>query len=156
MTRLKNTLTVFRPALARQLIRLSLPGAAPAYASLLNEHPGTPLIINYVDGLTQLNGIPHQQFVVETHDIKFINYRFQTHKPASALRSVSKFRSEIALLSTAQAAIAISPTEAHFFTMSFDHAKVLHIPEFNQDGKSREGETEDLEEFLYDLGFVGS
>jgi len=156
MTRLKNTLTVFLPSLARQLIRLSLPGATPAYASLLNEHPGAALIINYVDGLTQLNGIPHQQFVVETHDIKFINYRFQTHQPASALRSISKFRSEIALLSTARAVIAISPTEAHFFRMLVDDAKVLYIPEFNQDGKVQDLETEDAEDFLYDLVFVGS
>ena len=156
MTRLKNTLTVFLPALARQIIRLRLPGATPAYASLLKEHPGAAFIINYVDGLTQLNGIPHQQFVVETHDIKFINYRFQAHKTASALRSISKFRSEIALLSTAQAVIAISPTEAHFFRMLVDDAKVLYIPGFNQDSKVQEVEAEDAEGFLYDLVFVGS
>jgi glycosyltransferase involved in cell wall biosynthesis len=156
MTRLKNILTAFMPSLARQAIRLSLPGAAPAYASLLNEHPNAVLIVNYVDGLTQLNGIRHQQLVVETHDIKFINYRFQNHKPASALRSVFKFRSEIALLSTAQAVIAISPTEAHLFRLLVDDAKVLYIPEFNQDGKVQDAETEDAEDFLYDLVFVGS
>jgi glycosyltransferase involved in cell wall biosynthesis len=156
MTRLKNILTAFMPSLARQAVRLGLPGAAPAYASLLNEHPRAVLIVNYVDGLTQLNGIPHQQLVVETHDIKFINYRFQKHRPASALRSIFKFRSEIALLSTAQAVIAISPTEAHFFRMLVDDAEVLYIPEYNQDGKGQEVETEDPEDFLYDLVFVGS
>jgi glycosyltransferase involved in cell wall biosynthesis len=156
MTRFKNILTAFMPSLARQVVSLSLPGAAPAYASLLKEHPKAVLIVNYVDGLTQLNGIPHQQLVVETHDIKFINYRFQSRKPASTLRSVFKFRSEIALLSTAQAVIAISPTEAHFFRMLVDDAKVLYIPEFNQDGKGQEVETEDAEDFLYDLVFVGS
>ena len=156
MTRLKNTLTVFLPSFARQIIRMSLPGAAPVYATLLKEHPGAALIINYVDGLTQLNGIPNQHFVVETHDIKFINYRFQAHKPATAVRSISKFRSEIALLSTAQAVIAISPTEAHFFGMLVDNAKVLYIPEFNQQAKVGEVDTEDAEDFLYDLVFVGS
>ena len=156
MTRLKNTLAMFLPSLARQIIRISLPGAAPAYASLLKEHPSAALIINYVDGLTQLNGILHQQFVVETHDIKFINYRFQAHKPATAIRSISKFRSEIGLLSTAPGVIAISPTEAHFFRMLVDHAKVLYIPEFDQDTKLQELETADAEDFLYDLIFVGS
>jgi glycosyltransferase involved in cell wall biosynthesis len=156
MTRLKNILTAFLPSFARQVIRLSLPGAAPSYRSLLNEHPRAVLIVNYVDGLTQLNGIPHRQIVVETHDIKFINYRFQAHKAASTLRSILKFRSEIALLSTAQAVIAISPTEAHFFRMLVDDAKVLYIPEFNQGGKVQEVETEDAEDFLYDLLFVGS
>ena len=156
MTRLKNILTAFMPSLARQAVRLGLPGAAPAYASLLNEHPRAVLIVNYVDGLTQLNGISHQQLVVETHDIKFINYRFQAHRPASTFRSIFKFRSEIALLSTAQAVIAISPTEAHFFRMVVDDAKVLYIPEFNQDGGVQDAETEDAEDFLYDLVFVGS
>jgi len=156
MTRLKNILTAFMPSLARQAVRLSLPGAAPAYASLLKEHPRAVLIVNYVDGLTQLNGIPHQQLVVETHDIKFINYRFQKHRPANALRSIFKFRSEIALLRTAQAVIAISPTEAHFFRMLVDDAEVLYIPEYNQDDKGQEVETEDVEDFLYDLVFVGS
>src|SRR6201982_1358075 len=132
MTRLKNTLAMFLPSLARQIIRLSLPGAAPAYASLMKEHPNAALIINYVDGLTQLNGVPNREFVVETHDIKFINYRFQARKSATDIRTISKFRSEIALLSTAQAVIAISPTEGHFFGMLVDHAKVLYIPEFNQ------------------------
>src|SRR5258707_2938446 len=64
MTRLKNILTAFMPSLARQIVRLRLPGAAPAYASLLNEHPKAVLIVYYVDGLTQLNGIPYLQLVV--------------------------------------------------------------------------------------------
>jgi glycosyltransferase involved in cell wall biosynthesis len=156
MTRLKNTLAVFLPSLARQIIRLSLPGAAPAYASLMTEHPNAALIINYVDGLTQLNGVPKCEFVVETHDIKFINYRFQAHKAATDIRTISKFRSEIALLSTAQAVIAISPTENHFFGMLVDGARVLYIPEFNQEARVEEVETEDAEDFLYDLVFVGS
>jgi glycosyltransferase involved in cell wall biosynthesis len=156
MTRLKNTLAMFFPSLVRQIIRLSLPGAAPAYASLMQEHPAAALIINYVDGLTQLNGVPNREFVVETHDIKFINYRFQAHKPATDIRTISKFRSEIALLSTAQAVIAISPTENHFFGMLVDRAKVLYIPEFNQEARVEEVEAEDAEDFLYDLVFVGS
>jgi glycosyltransferase involved in cell wall biosynthesis len=156
MTRLKNTLAMFLPSLARQIIRISLPSAAPAYALLMKEHPGAALIINYVDGLTQLNGVPNKEFVVETHDLKFINYRFQAHKPATNIRTISKFRSEIALLSAAPAVIAISPTEAHFFGMLVDHAKVLYIPEFNQQTRSVEVETEDAEDFLYDLVFVGS
>jgi glycosyltransferase involved in cell wall biosynthesis len=156
MTRLKNTLAMFLPSLAKQIIRISLPSAAPAYALLRKEHPGAALIINYVDGLTQLNGVPDQKFVVETHDIKFINYRFQAHKPATDIRTISKFRSEIALLSTAKGVIAISPTEAHFFGMLVDNAKVLYIPEFNQEARSVEVETEDADGFLYDLVFVGS
>jgi glycosyltransferase involved in cell wall biosynthesis len=156
MTRLKNTLAMFLPSLVRQIIRLSLPGATPAYASLMKEHPNAALIINYVDGLTQLNGVPNQEFVVETHDIKFINYRFQAHKPATDIRTISKFRSEIALLSTAQAVIAISPTENHFFGMLVDGAQVLYIPEFDQEARVEEIETEDAEDFLYDLVFVGS
>ena len=156
MTRLKNTLAMFLPSWARQIIKISLPGAAPAYASLMKEHPGAVLIINYVDGLTQLNGVLNREFVVETHDIKFINYRFQAHKPATDIRTISKFRSEIALLSTAQAVIAISPTEKHFFGMLVDGAKVLYIPEFNQEARVEEAETEDTEDFLYDLVFVGS
>jgi glycosyltransferase involved in cell wall biosynthesis len=156
MTRLKNTLAMFLPSLARQIIRISLPSAAPAYALLRKEHPGAALIINYVDGVTQLNGVPDQEFVIETHDIKFINYRFQVHKPATDIRTISKFRSEIALLSTAKGVIAISPTEAHFFGMLVDSANVLYIPEFNQEARSVEVETEDADGFLYDLLFVGS
>jgi glycosyltransferase involved in cell wall biosynthesis len=156
MTRLKNTLAMFLPSLARQIVRLSLPGAAPVYASLMEKHPNAALIINYVDGLTQLNGVPKREFVVETHDIKFINYRFQAHKSATDIRTISKFRSEIALLSTAQAVIAISPTENHFFGMLVDGAKVLYIPEFNQEARVEEGETEGTQDFLYDLVFVGS
>jgi glycosyltransferase involved in cell wall biosynthesis len=156
MTRLKNTLAMLLPSRARQIIRISLPGAAPAYALLMKEHPRAALIINYVDGLTQLNGVPNQEFVVETHDLKFINYRFQAHKPATDIRTISKFRGEIALLSTAQAVIAISPTETHFFGMLVDGAKVLYIPEFHQETRAEEVETEDAEDFLYDLLFVGS
>jgi hypothetical protein len=40
--------------------------------------------------------------------------------------------------------------------MLVDDAEVLYIPEYNQDGKGQEVETEDVEDFLYDLVFVGS
>ena len=155
MTRLKNVAAALAPGWAARILALRLPGMAPGYAALLRRYPSSLLIVSYVDGLTQLNGIAGRRFVVETHDLKFVNYRMQTHKPASSLRAVLKFRSEVGLLEQALATIAISPTEASFFRMLIDQEKVLYIPDFGRTA-APEDATPEGEDFLYDLVFVGS
>ena len=155
VTRLKTMMMAIEPRLARRMTALTLPGATPAYAALLREHPAAPLIANYAEGLVQLNGIDGRPVFVETHDLAFISYRYQRHMAASALRPVLKLRIEVALLDLARAVIAISDMEASIFRMLLDHADVLCIPDFNRRGPPAVAEsTDDAADF--DLVFVGS
>lgn len=88
LTRFKNFAIALFPSMTRLILALRAPGAAPNYRHLIKTEPGALLVINYADGLTQLNGIDRNDIVVETHDVKFANYNKQTKSKASSLRSI--------------------------------------------------------------------
>lgn len=156
LTRFKNFATALFPSMTRLILALRVPGAAPNFRHLIKTEPGALLVVNYEDGLTQLNRIDRNDIVLETHDVKFANYNKQTKSKASSLRSTQKFRGELALLDAAGAIIAISPMEASFFRMMLTDAEIFYIPHFGPSYASAAGEDGLDARYKYDLVFVGS
>jgi len=93
--------------------------------------------------------------VIDTHDVKFAGYNKRWNKRATTLLSLRKFRSEVALLDTVKAVIAISPTEAGFYRMVLTQPEVFYIPQFEIVAPVHEG-ADPHGSFDYDLVFVGS
>lgn len=149
-TRLKNALLTLAPGLFKNIFRWRVPGT-PLYRSLIHNNP--VLFVNYVDTLSELNGVDPARIVVETHDLKFLNYAKKMALPVSHFRVVGKFRNEMAALDSADALIAISPQEMAFFKALFPGKPVFYIPAYDVMPSAAE---EDGEAAAYDLLFVAS
>ena len=155
LTFLKNAVTSFMPARAQRMIGWRHRGASPNYEALVAESPDAVWIVNYADGLTQLNGIPSAPIVIETHDIKFVQVAKKDCRPPFNFRSLLRMRSEIGVLNCAAAIIAISPVEAGFFRTMLTGPDVFYIPQYGSSAPVRRGDRP-KDGYLYDLIFVGS
>jgi Glycosyl transferases group 1 len=156
VTRLKNLLVTLFPARTASILRFNIPAAARKYRRLVSTQADLVLFVNYVDGLTQLNGLESRSAVIDTHDVKFAGYNKRWNKRATTLPSLRKFRSEVALLDTVKAVIAISPTEAGFYRMVLTQPEVFYIPQFDVVEPVQESAADAHGGFDYDLVFVGS
>jgi glycosyltransferase involved in cell wall biosynthesis len=155
LTFLKNAVTSFLPARAQRIIAWRHRGASPNYEALVAESSDAVWIVNYADGLTQLNGIPSAPIVIETHDIKFVQVAKKDCKPPFNFRSLLRMRSEIGVLNCAAAIIAISPVEAGFFRTLLTGPDIFYIPEYASSAPVRRADRPN-DGYLYDLIFVGS
>src|SRR5262245_11301811 len=156
LTRLKNLLVTLFPTRTSSILRFNIPAAARKYRRLINTQPDLVVFANYVDGLTQLNGLESRSAVIDTHDVKFASYNKRWNQRATTLLSLRKFRSEVALLDAVKAVIAISPAEAGFYRMVLTQAEVFYIPQFDSVAPAQEGGADASGSFDYDLVFVGS
>jgi len=156
LTRLKNLLVTLFPTRTSTILRFNVAAAASKYRWLVRTQPDLVVFVNYVDGLTQLNGLEARSAVVDTHDVKFASYNKCWNKRASTLPSLRRFRSEVALLDTVKAVIAISPVEAGFYRMVLTQPEVFYIPQFDSVAPAQEGGADAGRSFDYDLVFVGS
>jgi glycosyltransferase involved in cell wall biosynthesis len=155
LTSIKNALTSFVPVKAHKIIAWRLRGASPNYEALVAERSQTIWIVNYADGLTQLNGAPRVPIVVETHDIKFIQVAKKNCTSPFSFRSLLRMRSELGVLNCAAAIIAISPVETGFFRTAMADPKVFYIPQYASVTPMRRADRPKAG-YLYDLVFVGS
>jgi len=155
LTFLKNAVSSFLPARAQRIIAWRHRGASPNYEALVAESSDAVWIVNYADGLTQLNGIPSAPIVIETHDIKFVQVAKKDCKPPFNFRSLLRMRSEIGVLNCSAAIIAISPVEAGFFRTILTGPDVFYIPQYGSSAPVRRSDRPE-EGYLYDLIFVGS
>lgn len=155
LTYIKNALTSFVPAKAHKIIAWRLRGASPKYDALLAERSRAIWIVNYADGLTQLNGVPRAPIIVETHDLKFIQVAKKNCSSPFSFRSLLRMRSELGVLNCAAAIIAISPVEAGFFRATLADPTVFYIPQYGSVTPMRRADRPKAG-YLYDLIFVGS
>jgi glycosyltransferase involved in cell wall biosynthesis len=155
LTFLKNAVSSFLPARAQWIIAWRHRGASPNYEALVAESSDAVWIVNYADGLTQLNGIPSAPIVVETHDVKFVQVAKKDCKPLFNFRSLLRMRSEIGALNCAAAIIAISPVEAGFFRTVLTGPDTFYIPKYGSSAPVRRADRP-KDGYLYDLIFVGS
>jgi glycosyltransferase involved in cell wall biosynthesis len=155
LTSLKNALTSFMPTRAHQIIAWRSRGASPNYEALVTEAGDVVWIVNYADGLTQLNGVPSVPIAVETHDIKSIQVAKKHGTPPFNLRSLLRMRSELGVLNCTAAIIAISPVEAGFFRAIVADPKVFYIPQYPPVTPLRRADRPKAG-YRYDLVFVGS
>jgi glycosyltransferase involved in cell wall biosynthesis len=155
LTSLKNALTSFMPTRAHEIIAWRRRGASPNYEALVTEPGDAVWIVNYADGLTQLNGVPPVPIVVETHDIKFIQVAKKHCIRPFNLRSLLRMRSELGVLNCTAAIIAISPVEAGFFRAIVADPRVFYIPQYPPVSPLRRADRPKVG-YRYDLVFVGS
>jgi glycosyltransferase involved in cell wall biosynthesis len=152
--RAKRLLAGFWPGLAPRLIRSGVSGATPGLARLVEREPDAVYIVNYANGLFDLNGLPPSApVIVETHDLDFVQFSKRFGHALTSLRIMGKFRAEMALLERAQALIAIAPTESGMFKTFFPAKPVFFIPDYGVDTPPPPGAlgAEDI-----DLLFIGS
>jgi hypothetical protein len=155
LTRAKDIILSVFPQHASAILTYRLPGASPEYIRIQSQAPDATWIINYANGMTQLNGLPRaRKIIVDTHDLIFLfNSKLRKASPTSA-RSLMKLRNEIASLNSASALISISPLERAFFKLFTRISNNFYIPSYLQK-KIIESDLKDSE-FIFDLCFVGS
>lgn len=151
--RVKNLALMMAPHRAAEILRLRIRGATPEYEKLTQGLDAPAMLINFADGLCQLNGIDLRSVSVDTHDSKYVRYAKFRRLSLSSWKSLLRLRSEIGMLGQAGAVIAISQAEAGFFRVLFGAGNVLLIPIFT---KANTIEALPAEEARCDLLFVGS
>jgi hypothetical protein len=129
MTRAKNLSLSITPQLAPRILRCSVPGESPEYFRLQKEKPNALWLVNYTDGLTQLNGLPNaERIVVEMHDLKFLLHSKGANVSPTAFRSLLRLRNERAMLEAASAVVTIAPPEDAFVGLLVDNVRKFYIP----------------------------
>lgn len=154
-TRLKNLAIALLPVSAKILLRMRIPRITPLYHELLRELPANAVFfVNFVDGLSQLNGIPASNVVVDTHDVKFIKHCKVKRQALNSVKALLRLRSEIAMLNVARAVIGISTPETAFFKLVFPR-DTFYLPTFGE-GDSTARRCREPQRYEYDLLFVAS
>jgi len=153
-TRARKLLTSLLPSLTPWLLAARLPGTSPRYDQLKNDFPQAIYVVNYANGLLELNGIDSRNAIVETHDLDFLQFTKRYGFALTSRKIVGKFRSEFSLLGSTSALIAISRTEAGIFRLFFPEKPAFFVPDYGTT-KHKPG-IAGARLFDYDLLFVGS
>jgi glycosyltransferase involved in cell wall biosynthesis len=152
LVRIKNFALMLAPGRAKSILGWRLPGQTPGYDKAIASAPQVALLVNFIDGLTELNGVDVADVLVDTHDCKFIRYAKYRGLKLFACKSLARLRSEIGVLDRVKAIIAISAVEAGFFRAVLSDRTVLLVPVYSDAPKVA---TRDIKKDV-DLLFVGS
>ena len=131
-TRVKNSLISLLPGMAHRWLETSVPRETPILEEARRNGPHVPWLVNYVDGLGWLNGIPKGPIFIETHDIKSVKFARRFGRKFSSLRVMAKLRGELALLAQARAVIAIGFKDAEFFRTFVTEVPTLYVPSYRR------------------------
>lgn len=153
-TKVKKFISSVAPCVTPALLRARLLGASPRYDQLRAEYPNALYVVNYANGLLELNGIDPGSAVIETHDLDFLQFTKRYGLPLTGRKVIGKFRSEFSLLDSASALIAIARVEAGIFRLFFPGKPVFFVPDYG--GCNPKVGTRERRPFEYDLLFVGS
>ncbi|MBV9530126.1 MAG: glycosyltransferase family 4 protein [Bradyrhizobium sp.] len=151
----KKLISSLIPSLTPALVATRLPGASPQYNDLRSKFPNALYVVNYANGLFELNGIDPRSTVVETHDLDFLQFTKRYGFALTSRKIVGKFRSEFSLLGIASALIAISRIEAGIFRLFLPDKPVFFVPDYGSI-KPKPKIISASRNFDYDLLFVGS
>src|SRR5690606_1878593 len=113
-TRAKNAALALFPGAAAAIVGRTIPGGPPRYRAMTRRAGDFVFLVNFVDGYTILNGFPFAS-VIETPDIRFVKHAKRSATMTFSTRVIGKMRSELAMLSLADAVIAISPIDRAVF-----------------------------------------
>jgi glycosyltransferase involved in cell wall biosynthesis len=153
-TKVRKLISGAAPSLTPMLVKMRLPCVSPHYERLTKELPNALYVVNYTNGLLELNGIEPSNAIIETHDLDFLQFTKRYGFGLTSLRIIGKFRTEFSLLDLANAIIAISWVEAAIFRLFLRPKPVFFIPDYG----SAEGQPRDVDvrSSDYDLLFVAS
>lgn len=157
LNKIKNAMLALAPGLAKQVLSFSLKNATPNYRLLLQQLDDFVFVVNTVDAMTALNGLPLRNVVVDTHDVKFVKFARKAGLSIFDAKVLARFRGEFGALAEVSALVTVSPVETAIFKLFLPDQKVFYVPDladladrlsFDTDGMANEPQ--------YDLVFVGS
>lgn len=151
---IKNALAAVFAQRLPEILSFRWAGASPKFEALAAEKSSAVWVVNYADGLTQLNGLPKAPIVVETHDLKSVSTAKARGQSIYSWRSLLRMRGEIAMLNAVSGVIAISPTEAGFFRSVLQGPQIFYVPGYDADAPTLLFPP--ASEHSYDFVFVGS
>jgi glycosyltransferase involved in cell wall biosynthesis len=129
--KVKKKLSGVLPNLIPWLTRLHLPHLTPNFDRLEKRFPDALYIVNYANGLLELNGINPDRCVIETHDIDFLQFSKRFGHEITSRRITEKFRSEVGLLQSALSLLSIARTEAGMFRLFFPKKSIFFLPKYS-------------------------
>jgi hypothetical protein len=148
----KNLLVALFPGQAGRILSWRLPFCTDALRRYFARCPDAIVLCNYVDGLTQLNGLGRKPYIVDTHDIKFVHFlKLTKTKKVTDLSVLLKMRGEMACLANACGIVAISPAEEKMLRMLISDVPTYYIP-----AAPEPIALPACKQHRYDLLFVGS
>jgi glycosyltransferase involved in cell wall biosynthesis len=154
LTKVRKLISGMFPSLAREIASLSIPFATPNFRRLRRALPGAIFIVNYANGLLELNGADPDRTIIETHDLDFVQFATRFGHAITSRRIGAKFRSEFGLLGSAAALIAIAPVETGLFRLGLPGKRVFYVPRYG--GEASERMAQPSSPHRYDILFVGS
>lgn len=132
-TMVKNRLLSLLPGSARYIAGFEVPGIDPNFRALKTRHPDARFLVNYADGIAQLNGVPVDRVTVETHDIQSVKWRKTNAKQSSDLSVMLRMRQEIGALNVVAGVVAITKHEANFFESMLNGPRIFSIPIYGEE-----------------------
>jgi hypothetical protein len=126
--RVKNLLCSLLPQFAKAIISFAIPGITPEWSKLRMQCQNQIYLVNYVDGLTQLNGINPDRAIVETHDLLFRGYAISNDRPVWCSSVVRRFRKEFALLNTTAMVVVIARNEHVLVELLLNGPEICYVP----------------------------
>ena len=128
LRRSKNAICSYCPQVSKTIVGVTIPGMTPEWSKIKRKYPDAMYLVNYVDGLTQLNGINLEHAAVDTHDLLFRGYALEHRKPVWRSSVVHRFRREFSLLNATSMVIAIADNERMIFELMLNSPKVCYVP----------------------------
>jgi glycosyltransferase involved in cell wall biosynthesis len=126
--RSKNAICSFMPQVSPVMARLTIPGIMPEWSKIKRDHTDAIYLVNYVDGLTQLNGIDLSRVIVDTHDLLFLAYSIVKDIPVWRSCVLRRFRREISFLDETALVITIALNEKILFDLLLKRGRVCYVP----------------------------
>lgn len=153
LAKLKKTAALLSPRRARRAFQIGIPSLTPNYQRLREDNPEIIYVVNYVDSLTQLNGVDGAKVVVETHDLRYFRRAKGTNVSLVSLKSLLSLRYEISALASVASLVAITRNEAYFYRNMIPAANTFYVPEYQPTGTVPPSKSAAYE---YDLLFAAS
>jgi glycosyltransferase involved in cell wall biosynthesis len=152
LTRIKNMALAFLPNQAHKIIAWKINGATPLYEAMSTQAHEYFFVLNFLDLITVANGFPFKNFIIDTHDIKFLRWANVRNFDLFDIRVLARLRSELGVLAITPALIAISASESIIFKTLAKKTKTFFAPRLSNSQSHI-----NLHNFYtYDLMFVGT
>lgn len=150
----KKALVQLSPRLTGAIVGFGVPGATPELERWKRANPDAVFIVNYVDGVSRMNGVPLSRVVIETHDFQYFRRAKDLAASLFSVRGLMRLRQEVAVLSAAAGVVAISRTEEYVYRNLAPRSRVYFVPLYER--VREQVDTPLSASHQFDLLFVGS
>jgi len=156
MRLIKNIVASYLPFLTRSVVRIGIPFITPAWSHLKSAESSAIFIVNYADGITQLNGVDTERTCVDTHDLGFRSYALNSGQRIWSHRVRRRLTKELSLLDCVRLTLTISPVERIFLKQALADRTILYVPPALTLSPRKKEFQDSSESLIADLLFLGS